>query len=184
MANNIKYIFMNFLGLAFYPAFYGLLAAKIPIYKLLRVVLYAATIYFIYGGYLLLESVLFDKYLINAALSVSDYRVLYLAQTLYLVPFISIGLLKISGVISLNEFYWRGLSLPAWSITNLFIISSLLIVVFLSMSKAFIGIIIILLVLTFLLALMKFLYGANLRPFIFIVLTMKVVIWFEMSNLD
>lgn len=166
--NEFNYIFTNFLGLAFYLAFYGLLASGVSQSNLIKCVFYAAMIYFIYGASLLLESLLYGGYFVDIALSVSDYRVLYLAPTLYLVPFISISMLRLSGSFRSNlDVYWHSL-IPSWAIGNLSAIIFLSVFIFLSMSKGFIAVLLGLVVVYVFSAMHQCLLYLSLRSFIFL----------------
>jgi len=180
--NKIEYIFSNFLGLLFYLAFYGLLASNFPIKKLLNIILVVACFYFLYGGYLLFESVIYGSYLISAAVSVSDYRVIYMAQTLYLVPFINVGLLRIAGILKNNDFYYPEIYLPKWSTSTLFISLSVIVFIFLSMSKAFIGIVIVLIGLAVFLIVLKNFSDVKFRPIIFLLLICTFIFYFISSS--
>lgn len=145
--NELEFIFSNFLGLAFYPAFYGLLASRLTFRQVVRSIFLAAVIYFAYGFWLLLEVMLSGEFLAGLASSISDFRILYHPAFLYMVPFISLGIFRSHGLFCSRQGSLLRNSLPSWTGNNIFLLGMLIVFLFVPMSKGFFAIIISLLIL-------------------------------------
>lgn len=182
--NNIEYVFTNFIGLAFYLAFYGLLASKITSQQLIRCLFIAALIYFVYGTVLLGESLFFGGYFsILSASSISDYRVLYLAPTIYFVPFIVLGMLRLSGAINDASFSSWSTAFPIWITSKSFLLLLSVVFVLTSMSKSFIAIIFIVIFICIILALRNTCYKLRIRPVFFITMLLIATRLFMESDI-
>lgn len=181
--NEVEYVVTNFLGLAFYPAFYGLLASRVTPRQMILCVFAAASVYFVYGGWVLLVSLLEGSYFTDFADSISDYRVLYVSPTLYLVPFIAMALLRLSGATRpVPDAYWNA-ALPSWATGNLFLLAATVVFVFLSMSKGFIAVVAGLVVICGLLVVRDSLTSPKARHIAFFFLAALAVYMLVLSDL-
>ena len=62
--NEPEFVLSNFFGLAFYPAFYGLLASRVTSRQVVQCILCASMVYFAYGAWRLLESIIRGDFLV------------------------------------------------------------------------------------------------------------------------